>query len=139
MVPDHGLLHGVEQLGPALVVLADLLVLVQRDPGPVGQEAHGIDEVEVLRGTDEGDGVARGLAAEAVVEALLGVDAEGGLFSVWKGQRPVQRRPTCLSAACSPMSATMSVAARTWATSSSGMPTADGTAALSPSCLASGG
>ena len=56
--------------------LPDLGVLVQRDVGPVGQQAHGIDEVEVLRGPDEGDGIARGVAAEAVVEALLGVDAE---------------------------------------------------------------
>ena len=51
-------------------------VLVQGDAGPVGQQAHRVDEVEVLHGAHEGDGVARRLAAEAVVEALLGVDAE---------------------------------------------------------------
>ena len=31
-----------------------------------------------------------------------------GLFSVWKGQRPTQRCPWRFSAACSPISATMS-------------------------------
>ena len=78
MVPLHGALHGLEQLGAALVVAPHLLVLVQRDAGPVGQEADGIDEIEVVHGPHEGDGVARLLAAEAVIEALLGVDTEGG-------------------------------------------------------------
>ena len=54
----------------------DVGVLVDGDAGLVGQPAHGVDEVEVLDGPDEGDGVALGLAAEAVVEALFGVDAE---------------------------------------------------------------
>ena len=72
---------------------------------------------------DEGDGVARLLAAEAVVEALLGVDAERRRLLGVERAQPDQRRPTFLSAACSLISATMSVAARTWATSSSGMPT----------------
>ena len=67
--------------------LPGLGVLVQGHPGPVGQEPHGVDEVEVLGGPDEGDGVARGLAAEAVVEALLGVDAErGALLGVERAQ-----------------------------------------------------
>ena len=76
VVPDDGPLHGVEEVGPPLAVLPGLRVLVQGDPGPVGQEPYGVDEVEVLGGPDEGDGIARGLAAEAVVEPLLGVDAE---------------------------------------------------------------
>ena len=76
MVPDDGPLQGVEQVGPPLAVLPGLRVLVQGDPGPVGQESYGVDEVEMFGGPDECDGIARGLAAEAVVEALLGVDAE---------------------------------------------------------------
>ena len=77
MVPLDGALHGVEQLGPALVVAPHLLVLVQRDAGPVGQEADRVHEVEVVHGPHEGDGVTGLLAAEAVVEALFGIDAEG--------------------------------------------------------------
>ena len=77
VVPLHGPLHGVEQRGAALVVAARLPVLVQRDAGPVGQEPHGVDEVEVVHGPDEADGVARLLATEAVVHPVLGVDAEG--------------------------------------------------------------
>ena len=76
MVPDDGPLQGVEEVGAPLAVLPGLRVLVQGDPGPVGQEPYGVDEVEMLGGPDEGDGVTRGLAAEAVVEPLLGVDAE---------------------------------------------------------------
>ena len=41
---------------------------------------------------------------------------------MWKGHSPTHRWPTRLRAACSPIRATISVAARTRATSSSGMP-----------------
>ena len=58
VVPLHGALHGLEQFGATLVVASHLLVLVQRDAGPVGQETDGVDEVEVVHGPDEGDGVA---------------------------------------------------------------------------------
>ena len=78
MVPDDGPLHGVEQIGPPFAVLAGLGVLVQGDARPIGQEPYGVDEVQVLGGPHERDGVTRGLAAEAVVEALLGIDAERG-------------------------------------------------------------
>ena len=57
-------------VGPGLGVLVD------DDARPVGQEPDRVDEVEVLGRPDESDRVARRLAAEAVVEALLGVDAE---------------------------------------------------------------
>ena len=88
VVPLHGPLHGVEQLGTALVVPARLAILVQRDARTVGQEAHGVDEVEVVHGPHEADGVARLLAAEAVVDPVLGVDAEGrGLLGV-EGAQP---------------------------------------------------
>ena len=106
------------------MVAPRLLVLVQRDAGPVGQEAHGVDEVEVVHGAHEGDGVARRLAAEAVVEALLGVDAEGRRLLGVEGAQAAPAPPDLLqAAACSLIRATMSVAARTWATSSSGIPT----------------
>ena len=88
MVPLDGALHGVEQLGSAFVVAPHLLVLVQRDAGPVGEEAHGVDEVEMVHGPHEGDGVAGLLAAEAVVEALLGVDAERRRLLGVEGAQP---------------------------------------------------
>ena len=50
VVPLDGPLHGLEQLGAPLVVAPRLLVLVQRDPGPVGQEADGVDEIEMVHG-----------------------------------------------------------------------------------------
>ena len=88
MVPLHRALHGVEQLGATLVVAARLLVFVQRDAGAVGQEAHGVDEVEVVHGPHEADGVARLLAAEAVVHPVLGVDAEGRRLLGVEGAQP---------------------------------------------------
>ncbi len=88
MVPGHRPLHGLEQLGPPLAVGAVGGVLADGHPGPVGQESNGVDEVQVLGRPDEGDGVARGLAPEAVVEALLGVDAERGRLLGVEGAEP---------------------------------------------------
>ena len=62
MVPVGGAIHRVEELGAALAVVVVFLVLVQRDPCPVGEETHGVDEVEVVHVTHEGDGVADVLA-----------------------------------------------------------------------------
>ena len=124
MVPGDGALHGVEQLGAPLVVASGLGVLVQRDPGPVGEEAHGVDEVEVVHGAHEGDGVARRVAAEAVVEALLGVDAERGRLLGVEGAQATPAPAHLLQRGVLADQATMSVAARTCATSSSGIPTA---------------
>ena len=76
VVPDHGPFQRVEELDPPLAVLAHLGVLMESHAGPVGQQPHGVDEVEMLHLPHEGDGIPRGLAAEAVVEALLGVHAE---------------------------------------------------------------
>jgi hypothetical protein len=83
VVPLGGLLHGVpEHLAP-LAVTTGVGVLPDGDAGLVGQSPHRIDEIEVLGLPDEGDGVALGLTPEAVVEALVGVDAEGrGLLPV---------------------------------------------------------
>ena len=124
MVPLHGPLHGVEELRAALVVPARLLVLVERDAGPVGQQAHGVDEIEVLHGPDEGDGVPRGLAAEAVVEALLGVHAERGRLLGVERAQPAPAPPHLLERGVLADQGDESVAARTWAISSSGIPTA---------------
>ena len=87
MVPLDRPLHGVEQFGPALAVFAGFGVLVEGHPGPVGQQAHRIDEVEVFGLADKGDGVPRCLAPKAVVKPLFGVDAERrALFGVERAQ-----------------------------------------------------
>ena len=85
VVPLGGLLHGVEVDLPALAVPTRGGVLPDGDTGLVGQSAHRVDEVEVLDGPHETDGVALGLAPEAVVEALLGVDAERGRLLAVEG------------------------------------------------------
>ncbi len=76
VVPGHRPFHRVEERGAPLVVAARLVVLMERDASSVGQEPHRVDEVEMLHAADKGDGIARRMAPEAVVEALLRVDAE---------------------------------------------------------------
>ncbi len=79
MVPLDGLLHGGDELAPALAVLALALVgVAQGDAGPAGQQLDRGDEVEVLDLPDERDGVAPDLAAPAAVEPELLVHVERG-------------------------------------------------------------
>ena len=116
-----------------LAVPAGVGVLADGDPGLVGQAAHRIDEVEVLDGPDEADGVALGLAPEAVVEALLGVDAERRrLLAVERAQADPAAALLSSARRARRSRATMSVAARTRATSSSGMPMDDDGTACQP-------
>ena len=108
-----------------LVVLAGVAVLADGDAGPVGQAAHGVDEVEVLDLPHEADGVARWPGSRSSSRSpSSALTLNDGVFSCGTGTGPTQRWPCRFSAACSPIRATMSVAARTRATSSSGMPTA---------------
>jgi hypothetical protein len=53
-------------------------------PG-AGEVLDGLRKVDVLVVHDEAEGVAAGAAAEAVVELLLGIDAEGGGLFVVEG------------------------------------------------------
>ena len=63
--------------GPPLALArGDRVVVAELDAGPAGQALDRLGEVEVLDLPHEGDDVALRLAAEAVVEALLGVDRE---------------------------------------------------------------
>ena len=106
---------GVDELGLALAALALVLVgVAQRDAGLAGQPLDRAREVEVLDLADEGDDVAAGAAAEAVVEAELLVDRERRrLLRVERAQaRSTAGRPAS-AATCSLMTATMSVASRT--------------------------
>jgi hypothetical protein len=64
--------------------------------GPVGEEAHGVGEVQVLGRLHETDGIARDLAAEAVVEPLLGVHTERGRLLGVEGAQP-HPAPTLLA------------------------------------------
>ena len=78
MVPGDGLLQRLVEPRPALMILADGLVVVpQRDAGPGRQLLDGLDEVEMLHLPDEGDDVAFGATPEAVVEAQFRVEGEG--------------------------------------------------------------
>ena len=101
VVPGRGRLGHLEQAGLALAPLALVaLGVAQGDAGPAGQRLDGADEVQLLLLAQERDGVARGLAPEAVVEALLGVDREARrLLGVERAQpAPALTRPA--SAGC---------------------------------------
>ena len=130
VVPGDGLLQRLVEPRSALVVAAGgLVVVAQRDAGPGRQLLDGLDEVEMLQLPDEGDDVAFGAAAEAVVEAQLGVDARTtGSSRCGTGTgRPSGTRPGAGPGART-ATATKSVAARTLAMSSSTIPTSDLTA-----------
>ena len=89
MVPLDGALHGLAERRGALGRRAGVLgrVVAQSYPGPRRQGLDRRDEVEVLGLTQEADGVAPGLAAEAVVPAQLAVDRERSrLFRVERAQ-----------------------------------------------------
>ena len=92
-------------------------------PALAASHSTAAGEVDLLLLHDEVDDVALGLAAEAVVHVLVGVDRERRASSrCGTGTGPVQRRPTRRSGVYWLTMATMSDAARTAATSSSWMP-----------------
>ncbi len=63
------------------------LVTRQGDTRPLGQEPHGLGELETVVTAEELEGVASGVAAEAVKEVQLRVDREGGrLFLVKRAE-----------------------------------------------------
>jgi hypothetical protein len=77
VVPLDGLFECLVDLGLLLVFAsAARVAVVQGDPGLGGQAFHCLDEVQLVDLAHEGDDVALGAAAEAVVEALLGVEGE---------------------------------------------------------------
>ena len=83
VVPLAGLLGEGEQAVLALAPFGLVaLGVAQRDAGLGRQPLHRTREVEVLDLADEGDGVAGGLASEAVVEPLGLVDREAGRLLV---------------------------------------------------------
>ncbi len=63
---------------PALGCIGVLLLALQLDPAAVGEQLQGAFEVDVLGLLDELENVPPGLAAEAVVDLLRGVDPKGG-------------------------------------------------------------
>ena len=79
----------LDEAGPARPVLGGAPVVVaQRDPGPLREPLDRFDEVEVLDFADEGDGVTRLLAAEAVVEPERRVDRERRGLLLVEGAEP---------------------------------------------------
>ena len=84
--PTRGPLHEREEpvAGPGL---AHPLVTRQGNTRPLGQEPHGLGELETVVTAEELEGVATGVAAEAVKEVQLRVDREGGrLFLVKRAE-----------------------------------------------------
>ena len=63
--------------GPGLRPLRRPAAGRERHPGPLGQEPDGLREVEPVVALEELEGVAPGVAAEAVEDAELRVDGEG--------------------------------------------------------------
>ena len=97
MLPEHALVVGtgsVEQLeqasgAPALVGRARILLLeLQAHAVAVGEVLHRADELETLGVHDEVEGVAGGLAAEAVIDLARGADTERWRALVVEGTQP---------------------------------------------------
>ena len=88
MVPLHGGGHRLDQMCPSLsIARGGRAVVAQLDARAPGEALDRLREVEVLDLAHERDDIAAGLATEAVVEALLGVDGERrGLLGVERAQ-----------------------------------------------------
>ena len=92
MVEGDRLVHDAEQrLAPIAVELVFAAgVVADRDAGSCRQTLDRLHEVAALDVTKKGDGVTRGLATEAEVETLLGIDRERcGLLGVKRAQADV--------------------------------------------------
>ena len=95
--------HGVEALALAtrVVGLRRALLVLERDPEPLGEPLDRADEVEALRLAHEGDDVAALAAAEAVVEVQVGVDGEARRTARrGTGSAPCSACPSSCAAMC---------------------------------------
>ena len=91
--------RGLDEPGASRAVLGRAVVVVaQRDPGPLGEPLDRLDEVEVLDLAHERDRVARALAAEAVVHAERGVDRERRGLLLMERAEPEPALPDALRA-----------------------------------------
>ena len=86
---------------------------LELDAVAVGELLHRVAEVEALLLLQEGEDVAAGLAAEAVIELLAASTENEGVRSSWNGHRPSQRVPRRRSSVCAETTSTMSAACRT--------------------------
>jgi hypothetical protein len=73
------------------------LVLGNLQPRALGEKPHRVGIAEIFDLHDEVDHTAALVAAEAVVDLLVRRDGEGGVFSLWNGQRPKRFAPFCVS------------------------------------------
>ena len=78
-------IHHAEQLFAARIGRPGSTVLGQRHVGLLGQCAHRLGEREAVLAHEEAEGVAAHAAAEAVEDALLGIDHEGGRLLAVEG------------------------------------------------------
>ncbi|CAB4790377.1 unannotated protein [freshwater metagenome] len=74
VVPGHGTLHDIKELFALLTNSARPFVVLELDTGPTGEILHGLNEVEMLRFADEGNGIALGVTAKAVVNTVSRVN-----------------------------------------------------------------
>ena len=94
VVESDGCGRGLDEAVAALPVLGDGgVVVAEGDAGLGRQPLDGGGEVEVLDLPDEADGVAAGAAAEAVVQAELGVDRERRRLLGVEGAEPLVAAP----------------------------------------------
>ncbi len=77
--------------------------------GGFGQFFDGLDEIQVVVVHDEAEGVAASAAAEAVIELLVGADAERRSLSLWNGQQAVWFLPAFFNCRRELTTSTMSV------------------------------
>jgi hypothetical protein len=77
VIPLDRLGDGVVEAGPLLVLPAGrCVVVVKGDAGPGRELLDCFHEIELLGLPDKGDDIAPGATAEAVVQALVGVDGK---------------------------------------------------------------
>ena len=70
MIPGDGALHDIKELFALLTNGTGTLVVLEFNTGTTREILDGLNEVEVLGFADEGDGIALGVTAKAVVNTV---------------------------------------------------------------------
>ena len=88
--PFHRLFHDVRQFAAVIRLLRrHRIALRHRHPGLARQNLHRFHEADIVGFLDEGDGIALGMAAKAIIVALAIIDMErGGVFLMERARCP---------------------------------------------------